>query len=74
MNDELRSALTAYLQHQKETLSKTEGLFESYCEYVLGGQSEIVEAFRAHHAMYGRYPTFEELFPPGGIRLILRDE
>jgi len=72
MDDELRSALTAYLQHHKEALSKTEGLFESYCEYVLSGQSGIVEAFRVHHAMYGRYPTFEELFPPGGPVLLVR--
>jgi hypothetical protein len=53
-------------------LKKTEGLFESYCEYVLSGQSGIVEAFRVFYEMEGRYPTFEELLPPGGPVLLIR--
>jgi len=66
MDDELKSALTAYLQYRKEALSKTEGLFESYCEYVLGGQSGIEGAFREYRDVCGRYPKPEELFDSDG--------
>ena len=44
MDDELRSAPIAFLQYRKEMgkeFSETEGLFKSYCEYVLSGQSRF---------------------------------
>jgi hypothetical protein len=40
--------------------------FEDAVDQLISQDGSIPQMLRAFHAEHGRYPTFEEMFPPGG--------
>ena len=52
-----------------EEVANNPEAFEEYVEFTR--TSGIGKMLRSFHDMIGRYPTYEEAFPPDGLRLIL---
>jgi len=72
---EFRSALTAFLQVRRkaeEGFCVSDEEFEQYLDFAVHSKRGIAEGFRVFYEMQGRYPTFEEMFPPNAPRLIPR--
>jgi hypothetical protein len=66
MDDEFRTAYTAFLRDWGVAQGKTEEEFEEMVDQLVSQGGALTDMLKSFRAEYGRYPTFEELFPPGG--------
>jgi len=78
-NDEFRAAIAAYLRAWDSCTSENpfprelmdEGFEQFVDAFVFRGLGRpITKMFRMFHDVHGRYPTFAELNPPGGLTFV----
>jgi hypothetical protein len=79
-DEELRTAIAAYLRawdslpgepFPREVMSG-EGFEQFVDAFASGGLgAPITKMFRMFHDLQGRYPTFEELNPPGSLCIVV---
>jgi hypothetical protein len=67
MADEtFRTAYIAFLREWGVAQGKTAEEFEEMVDQLVSQGGPVTQMLRSFHANHGRYPKFEELFPPGG--------
>lgn len=65
-DDEFRTAYAAFLRAWKRAEFDNEEDFQEMVDQLVNRGGPITQMLRSFHAKHGRYPTFEELCPPGG--------